>query len=113
MATADLPSLGGLTGSANTPSGLTACTLDVLEDFDLDADFCWERDEFGADYVDHSRESNKSAALYPSCSSVTVPLLPRLNPFELPTAAPNSMTVPSSSPTDKPKTNLCCVLSLN
>jgi hypothetical protein len=66
MATADLPPLGGLNGSANAPSGLTACTLDVSEEFDLGDDFRWEGDEFSAEYVDHLCKSNKSAAIYPS-----------------------------------------------
>ncbi len=88
VATADLPPLGSLTGSATTPSGLTACTLDVLEDFDSNDNFHWDGDESGTDYVDHSRISNKSTALYPLCCSVAVPLLPRVNPFALPTAAP-------------------------
>jgi hypothetical protein len=70
VVTADLPPLGGSTGSANTPSGLTACTLDDLEDFDLDDDFRWDGDESGADYVD--RKSNKSVAFYPTCCSVAV-----------------------------------------
>ncbi len=34
------PPLGGSTGSATAPSGLMARTLDVLEDFDLDMEFC-------------------------------------------------------------------------
>jgi hypothetical protein len=46
-----------------------------------------------------------STALYPSCCLVAVPLLPRVNPLELPTATSNSMTVPSSSPPDAPMTN--------
>ena len=49
MATADLPPLGGLIGSATTPSGLTACTLDVLEDFDSNDNFHWDGDESGTD----------------------------------------------------------------
>jgi hypothetical protein len=87
VATADVPPLGGATGSATAPSGLTARTLDVLEDFDLDDNFRWDGDEFGANYVDHSRKSNKSTALYPLCCSVAVPPLSRVNPFELPMAA--------------------------
>ncbi len=110
VATADLPPSGGLNGSATASFGLTACTLNVLEEFDSGDNFCWEGDESGTDYVDHSRKSNKSAALDPLCSSVTVPLLPHLNSFELPMVAPNSMTVPSSSPTDEPITN--CIISL-
>jgi hypothetical protein len=49
VATSNLPPLGGLTGSATDPSGLTAHTLNVLEDFDLDDDFRWDGDESGAD----------------------------------------------------------------
>jgi hypothetical protein len=79
--------------------------LDVSEEFDLDDNFRWDGDESGAEYVDHSPKSNKSATLCPSCCSVAVPLLPHLNPSALPTAAPNSMTVPSSSPNDEPTTN--------
>jgi hypothetical protein len=104
VATAGLPPLGGLTGSATAPSCLTTCMLDVLEQFDSDDDFRWDGDDSGADYVNHSRKSNKSVDLYPSCCSVAVPLLPSLNPFALPTATPNSMTVPSNPPTDKPMT---------
>jgi hypothetical protein len=55
VATADLPPSGGLTGSATAPSGLTAHALDVLEDFDLDDGFCWDGNESGPDYIDHSR----------------------------------------------------------
>jgi hypothetical protein len=40
VATADLPPLSGSTGSANAPSGLTACTLDISEDFNPDDNFC-------------------------------------------------------------------------
>ncbi len=54
-------------------------------------------------------KSNKSTALYSSCFSVAVTLLLHLNPFELPTAAPNSMTVPSNSHTDDLTTN--CIIS--
>jgi hypothetical protein len=39
MATANLPPLGGLTGNATAPSGLTAHALNVLEDVDSDDDF--------------------------------------------------------------------------
>ncbi len=38
-ATADLPPSGGSTGSANAPSGLTACRLEVPEDFCSDVHF--------------------------------------------------------------------------
>jgi hypothetical protein len=79
VATADLPPLGSLTGSATAPSGLKIHALDVLEDFDLDDNFCWDGDESGADYVDHSRKSNNSTALYPSCCSVAVHPLPPVN----------------------------------
>jgi hypothetical protein len=81
VVTGDLPPLGSLIGSATAPSGLRACTLDILEEFDLDDNFRWDGDKSGADYVDHSRKSNKTTALYPSCCSVAVPLLPHLNPF--------------------------------
>jgi hypothetical protein len=60
--TADLPPSGGSTGSANAPSGLTACPLDVLEDFNLDDNFCWDGDESGTDFVDCT--SDKFVALY-------------------------------------------------
>jgi hypothetical protein len=46
--------------------------LDVLEDFDSDDNFRMDGDEPGADYVDHSRKSNNSTALNPSCCSVAV-----------------------------------------
>jgi hypothetical protein len=105
MATAELPPSAGLTGSATTPSGLAAHALDVSEDFDSDDNFRWDGDESGVDYVDHSRKSNKSTALYISCCSVTVSPLPHVNPFELPKATPNSMTRPSSYPTDAPTTD--------
>ncbi len=49
VATANLPPLGGLTGSATTPSGLMAHALDVLEDFDSDDNFHWDGDESGTD----------------------------------------------------------------
>ncbi len=92
MATADLPPSGGSTGSANAPSGLTACTLDVLEDFDLDDNFCWDGDESGAVYVD--RKSNKSVALYPSCCSVAVTsALPMASSTLLPLPSNNRMII--------------------
>ncbi len=55
----------GSTGSANTPSGLMACTLDVSENFNLDDNFHWDGDDSGTDYV--NCKSNKSVALYPLC----------------------------------------------
>jgi hypothetical protein len=102
MATANLPPSGGLTEKAATPSGLTAHALNVLEDFDLDDDFCWDGDETGTDYVAHSHKSNNSTALYPLCYSVAVHPHPCVNPFELPMATPTSFIKPSSSPTDAP-----------
>jgi hypothetical protein len=42
--------LGGSTGSATAPSGLMACTLNVLEEFDLDDDFRWDGNEYGMEY---------------------------------------------------------------
>ncbi len=105
MATANLPPSGGLTESATAPSGLTAHALNVPEDFDSDNNFSWGGDETGADYIAHSRKSNNSSALYPLCCSVAVHPLPHMNPFELPTATPNSLIKPTSSPTDTPKTN--------
>ncbi len=87
MAAADLPPLGGLAESATVPSGVTAHALDVSEDFDPDDDFCWDGDESGADYIDHSQKSNNSTALYPLCCSVAVHPPPHhVNPFELPKA---------------------------
>jgi hypothetical protein len=82
-----------------------AHVLDVLEDFDSDDNFRWDGVESGADYVDHSHKSNNSTALYPLCCSVPVSPLPHMNPFEPPKATPNSMTRPSSSPTNAPMTN--------
>jgi hypothetical protein len=112
VATADLPPLGGSTGSATAaPSGLTAHALDVLEDFASDDNFSWDGDKSSKDYVDHSRKPNNSTALYPSCCLVAVHPLPRVNPFELPKATPNSMTKPSSSSTDAPTTNGIITLS--
>ncbi len=111
VATANLPPLGGLTESVTAPSGLRAHTLNVLEDFDSDDDFRWDGDETGADYVAHSSESNNSTALYPSCCSVALHPLPHVNPFELPKATPNSLTKPSSSPTDARTTNGIITLS--
>ncbi len=111
VATAVLSPSGGLTGSATASSGLTAHALDVLEDFDSDDDFHWDGDESGADYVDYSRRSNNSTALYPLCCLVAVHPLPHVNPFELPKATPNSMTKLSSSPTDAPTANSIITLS--
>jgi hypothetical protein len=111
VATANLPPLGGLTESATAPSGLTAHTLNILEEFDLDDDFHWDGDETGADYVAYSRKSNNSTALYPLCSSVTVHPLPHVNLFELPEATPILLIKPSSSPTDAPTTNGIITLS--
>jgi hypothetical protein len=93
VATAHIPPLGGSTGSANVPSGLMARTLDILEDFDLDDDFCWDGDESGPDYVDC--ESNKSVALYPSCCSVAVSLLQHVNTSALSTASSTLLSLPS------------------
>ncbi len=93
MATADLPPSGGSTGSANAPSGLTARTLDVSEDFDSDDDFCWDSDESGTDYVDG--KSNKSVALYPSCCSVAVSLLQHVTTSALPMASSTLLPLPS------------------
>jgi hypothetical protein len=111
MATVDLPSSGGSIGNATAPSGLTAHGLDVMEDFDSDDNFCWDGDESGADYIVHSHKSNNSTALYPLCCSFAVHPLPRVNPFDLPKATPNSMTKLSSSPTDVPTTNGISTLS--
>jgi hypothetical protein len=105
VASANLPPSGDLTGSTTAPSGLTAHTLDVLEDFDSDDNFRWDGDESGTDNVDHSHKSNNSTAFYPLCCSVVVHPLPYVDPFELPTATPNSMIKPSSSPIDAPTTN--------
>jgi hypothetical protein len=92
VATADLPPSGGSTGSANAPSGLTACTLDVSEDFNSDDGFRWDGDESGADNVD--RKSNKSVALYPLCCSVAVSLLQHVNTSALPTASSTLLPLP-------------------
>jgi hypothetical protein len=73
--------------------------------------FCWDGDETGADYVAYSRKSNNSTALYPSCCSVAVHPLPRVNPFELPKVTPTSLIKLSSSPTDTPTTNGIITLS--
>jgi hypothetical protein len=105
VATADFPPSGGSTGVSTASSGLMAHALDVLEDFDSDDNFCWDGDESGADYVNHSRKSNKSTALYPLCCSLAVFPLPHVNPFDLPKVTLNSITRPSSSPTDSPTTN--------
>jgi hypothetical protein len=105
MATANLHPLGSLTGSATAPSGLTAHALKILDDFDSDDHFHWDGDESGADYVAHSRKSNNSTALYPSCCSVAVHPLPHVNPFELPKNTSNSLIKPFSSPTVAPTTN--------
>ncbi len=96
VATADLPPLGGSTGSANAPSGLMACTLDVSEDFKSDDNFRWDGDESGTDYVDH--KSNKSTALYPLCCSVAVSLLQHVNTSALPTASSTLLPLPSDEP---------------
>jgi hypothetical protein len=88
------PPLGGSTGSATAPCGLTAWTSDVLEDFDSDEEYRWDGDECGVDYV--HRKSNKSALLYPSCCSVAVCHVLRVNPSVNPSAFP--MAAPLSLP---------------
>jgi hypothetical protein len=86
------PPLGGSTGSATAPSGLTAWMSDVLEDFDSDEEFHWDGDKCGADYV--HRKSNKSTLLYPLCCSVTVCHVPRVNPSVNPSAFPMAAPLP-------------------
>jgi hypothetical protein len=86
------PPLGGATGSATAPSGLTAWTSDVLEDFDLDEEFRWDGHKCGADYV-HCK-SNKSTLLYHLCCSVAVCHVPHVNPSVDPSAFPMAAPLP-------------------
>jgi hypothetical protein len=102
VATANLPPLGGSSGSASAPSGLTACTLEFPEEFDSDDNFHWDRDESGTNYVP---KSSKSVALYPSCHSIAVSIPPRVSPSGLPMASSTSIPLPSTSPTDLPSTD--------
>jgi hypothetical protein len=100
VATADLLPLSGSTGIANAPSGLMACLLDVLADFNSDDNSRWDGDESGSHYIDC--KSNKSVTFYPLCCSIAVSLLQHVNTSALPTASSTLLPLPSND----------CVISL-
>jgi hypothetical protein len=77
-------------GLASAPSGLTAAVAPVLDsdtDYDSCDDFCWEGDEYGADFGFALPNLNKSVAPYyfPSCSHVWAKIT--RNPSSLPSCS--------------------------
>jgi hypothetical protein len=75
-AVADEAPASVLMGSANAPSGLV---VTVVEEYDLDDNFCWDGDEIGVEFSRPfalPKSNNDSAIYYLSCNHTVVKALP-------------------------------------